>query len=134
MLFNGAPTFAASLFKDSDFTQHIQTHGEKTENHVAIVATGVPAASSPYFMVASCEEDAFEYDALDPKGRKIKSKAWWNDEEQLFLCKLHTDKGFILQTRKLIEEDILLVRMECFKSDGSCKGVDCTLRRTSSTT
>ncbi len=131
MVFNGAPSFAASIYKGSDFGQTISSHGERSENHLTFVATGVPAASSPNFVLVDKEEDAPWLETVDPKGNKIKTKAWWNEAEQCAMCKLDypAEKAYLLQTRKMQEGDVLLVRMEYFKSDGTSKGVDCTLRR-----
>ena len=99
MVFNGAPSFAANIYKGSDFGQQIVAHGEKTENHLSFMASGVPSANSPDFFIAEKEEDAKVYDATDPKGNKIKARAWWNEAEQSCFCKLENpaDNTYILQ-------------------------------------
>jgi hypothetical protein len=99
MVFNGAPSFAAALNKNADCGQIIFNHGEKTENHLAFIGTGVPAATSPEFVLPEKEEDSAIYDSADPQGRKLKVKGWWDESQQALMCKMDyvKEKNYLLQ-------------------------------------
>lgn len=99
MVSNGAPSFAAALNKNADCGQIILNHGEKTENHVAFIGTGVPAATSPEFLLGDKEEEAIVHDSSDPQGRKLKVKAWWNEAEQAMVTRLDyvKEKHYLIQ-------------------------------------
>ncbi len=103
MVFNGAPSFAAALSKNADCGQVIYLHGEKTENHLAFVATGIPAAKSPELVMGDNEEGAAEYDSADPQGRKLRVKAWWVEADHTIISKLAyvKEKNYILQVIRI---------------------------------
>lgn len=102
MVSNGAPSFVAGLNKNADCGQIIMNHGEKTENHLCFIGTGVPAATSPEFVLTDKEDDAAIYDSADPQGRKLKVKAWWDESQQALVSKLEyvKEKNHLLQVIK----------------------------------
>ena len=121
MLFNGAPSFIASMNKDADCGQIIE-FDPNDENSVKVTATGLPSVKGEWTKIYDNEANAVEMITKDPKGNKMTVKYWYNAElDQLEnRCFNLVDKVWVYQIRKVTEDGKLTLSVTNTKeSDNS---------------
>ena len=130
MLWNGAPTFIASLQKDSNFGQIVEFLPDD-DLTVKCAGTGFPPSSGMFCKIGTSEADAQQYEAKDPSGRKVLLKVWYNPETGELTSKGFNvvDKFYSTQTRKVTEEGILTLSIVNEKQDGSTCGFYCKFKK-----
>lgn len=129
MIFNGAPSFVASMKKDSAFGQIIEfSNGDKS---CKVTATGTPAGPGPMAVVADSEAEAEGFDGKDMGGRAYKQTNWYDKEKKVFYSKFTfvVEGNTLLQARSMTPEGHLFLRAEMTKPDGRMEYFDATFRK-----
>jgi hypothetical protein len=131
MLFNGAPSFVASMKKDSEFG-NIITFQDSTEKTIKIDATGFPSGPGASVEIGDSEETAKPVEFKDKSsGNMLRQRNWWNEDEKRLYCKLFFIEAekTLLQTRFLINDDTLQLLNEMTLKNGSKCGWEAVFKR-----
>lgn len=118
MMFNGAPSFVASLKKDSAFGQIISF--ADNDKQMKIIATGTPGFEGPMAELGTCLADSKPAEGKDMGGRLFKLKTWWDEEKK----ELYNVYAFVVegnemtQVRRLLPDGRLFIRADMKKPDG----------------
>ncbi len=126
--FNGAPSFMASIVKDSAQCQGVD-HQPDDETMVKVWASGFPKVDGCWLKTADKEEDA-TYVECTENGKKMKLKAWWDEEDKALKMRFINhlqDEGY--QLRKLTDNDTMHHVATMTKPDGSSATFEQVLKR-----
>jgi hypothetical protein len=131
MLFNGAPSFAASLYKNSESSQ-ILSFDAFDDRLLKITAVGVPKVDMPWIKVGTCEEDAEYFDCKDSQGGAFKVKIWYDEKEGILhnLGESATKIG-MKQKREITPEGNMLITATHSKQDGTSCTYTASFKKTS---
>ncbi len=130
MIFNGAPSFVASMKKDSAFGQVIEF---KDDGKVAkVVATGTPAAAGPWGEIATNAEEAKPVEGKDMGGRAYLQRNWYNAETKTYTTRFNfiVEGNELMQFRSMTPDGKLFLRAEMKKPDQSMMWFEATLKKT----
>ena len=129
MLFNGAPSFVASMKKDSAFGQIIEF--QENGKICRVTATGTPSGAGPWGEVAATPADAKAYEGKDMGGRVYMQTNWYVEETKTYtsLFKFVVEGNTLLQTRTVTPEGRLFLRAEMTKPDGRMEYFDTTFKK-----
>lgn len=135
MLWNGAPSFVASMQKDSAFGQVIE-FDPKDDKTVKLTNTGFPAATGVWIKVCDSFDTAIPIETKDPQGRAVTVRCWYDETEH----ELHTkgynikDKVWVHQRRKIDENGFLYLTLENTReSDNASIAFQAKFKKTAST-
>lgn len=108
MLFNGAPSFIASMQRDAAFGQIIDFLPDD-DLTVRCSATGFPAAAGSYAKIAKNKEEAVPVETKDPSGRKVMIKCWYDEATNTLTSEGYNvqDKFYSTGYRSVNEDGIL---------------------------
>ncbi len=129
MIFNGAPSFVASMKKDSAFGQIIEF---KDDGKVAkVTATGTPAAAGPWGEIATTAEEAKPVEGKDMGGRAYLQRNWYNAETKVYTSRFNfvVEGNELLQLRSITPEGRLFLRAEMKKPDGRMEYFEATFKK-----
>ncbi len=121
MLFNGAPSFIASMKKDSAFS-NIITY-DPSEKLIKIDAGGFPSGPGAWIEHGATEETAKITEFVDPivTSKMIRQKNWWSEDEKKLTSRLDWFKegNVLVQQRTLVDDNTLSLHLEMTKKDGT---------------
>lgn len=129
MVWNGVPSFIASLKKDADFAQHF-TFDPNDDWKFEFRATGAPSLLLPWMKIGKTEEDAQLTDCKDPAGTPMQLKFWYDkDEKVLKSWGINPSKIVSTQLRKIDENGFMHFSHTHTKPDGSSSTYTAVLRK-----
>lgn len=129
MIFNGAPSFVASMKKDSAFGQIIEF---KDDGKICkVTATGTPAAAGPWAETGTSADDAKPAEGKDMGGRAYLQRNWYNPETKVYTSRFNfvVEGNELLQTRSMTPDGKLFLRAEMKKPDGRSEYFEATFKK-----
>jgi hypothetical protein len=116
MIFNGAPSFVASMQKDAAYGQIIEFLPDDDQT-VKISNTGFPSSTGVFVKLGDSEETAKQVETKDPSGRKVLLKMWHNAETNELISKGYNiaDKVTSSQFRKVNDDGVLTLTITNLK-------------------
>lgn len=130
MIFNGAPSFVASMQKDTGFGQIIEFQPDD-DRTVKCASTGFPASSGCWAAIGDSESTAKEVETKDPSGRKVLLKVWYDESKGELISKGYNvaDKFYSNQYRKINEDGTLSLTITNIKEDNSQCSFDARFKK-----